>query len=102
MIAMKFSGVFEIQTDQPSPVRRQVLVLINKINILSSRILVVLVEMKENEKIDKYLDLVRELKRKLKLRLTVVGAVIAARKGLKKDWSNWKSEEMRPSRPQLC
>ena len=67
MRSIKFSGT-EIQTDSLIPARRPVLVLINKMERtchLGDLVILVdyRVEMKENEKIDKYLDFARELKR---------------------------------------
>ena len=54
------------------------------------------VTMKESKKIDKYLDLARELKN-WNMRLTVIPVVVGALRtvdrGLGNYWRNWKSEE---------
>ena len=53
------------------------------------------VKIKESEKSDKYLDLARELRKLLNIRVTVIPIVIGALgtipKGLEKDWKGWKS-----------
>ena len=61
-------------------------------------------EIKEREKMNKYLDLARELwNLKLIVIPIVVNALGTAPKAWKKDWMNWKSEEeLIPSRLQHC
>ena len=55
------------------------------------------VKMKESEKIDKYLDFARELKKMWNTMVTVIPIVVIAletvTKDLGKDCRNWKSEE---------
>ena len=62
----KFLWDFNIQTDQLIPARRPDLIIINIINL------------KESEKKDKYLDLARELKKLWNMKVTIVPIVIGA------------------------
>ena len=62
------------------------------------------VKVKENEKIDKFLNLAKKLKNLWNMMVTliliVVGVLGMISKYLEKEWGNWKSEEeSRPSRP---
>ena len=63
-------------------------------------------EWKKSEKIDRKLDLVKELKKLLKMKIIAIRIVVGGngpQKAWKKDWKNWKSEkESRPPRPQFC
>ena len=65
------------------------------------------VKLKENENMDKYLDLARKLKRLWNMRVKVIPIVVGAlgtvTKSLEKDLRNWKSEEeLRSSKQQYC
>ena len=58
-------------------------------------------KMKETERLDKYLDLARELEKKKMLMITiVVGAVKTVVNGNKRGWKS--EEELRPYRQQQC
>ena len=86
---------FEIITDHPIPAGRPDLVLINKKERTCQLVDFAVpadhrVKMKENEKMDKYLDLARELKKlwnmKVKMISIVVGALGMVPKSLEKYW----------------
>ena len=53
--------------------------------------------MKDSEKIDKYMDLARELKKLWKMKVTVIRNVISAfrivPKAWKRNWWNWRYEK---------
>ena len=74
---------FNIQTDHLIPVRRPDLIIINK----KKRICKIVdfavpadhrINLKESEKKDKYLDLAREIKKQLNMKVTIVPIVIGA------------------------
>ena len=76
---------FEIKTDHPIPARRPDLVLINKKKKKEKRTCQLVdfpanhrVKMKENEKMDKYLDLARELKKLWNMKVNVIPIVVGA------------------------
>ena len=88
---------FEIKTDPLIPARRPNLVLINKKEITCQLVDFAVpaddrVKLKENEKMNKYLDLSRELKKlwnmKVKVIPIVVGALGTVRKGLERGLEN--------------
>ena len=88
---------FEIKTDHLIPARRPDLVLINKKERTCQLVDFAVpadhrVKLKENEKIDKYLDLARELKKlwnmKVKVIPIVVGALGTVPKGLERGLEN--------------
>ena len=93
MISIKIFWDFEMQTDHPIPARKPDIVLINKKKRTCHQVDFAIpaddwVRIKENEKIDRLLDLPRELKKLWKVKLMVmwivVGALGMVLKGLKK------------------
>ena len=91
----------QIQTGNPIPVTIPKIVLIDKKKRswhLKEFAVPVdhRVKMKESEKIDKYLDLARELKKLLNMNVTVISVVTGARGTIRKRWE----EESSPPRPQ--
>ena len=105
---------FEIQTNYLITAKRPDLVIISKKKRKKTcRIVDFAVpvddrmKIKENEKRDKYLDLARELRKQLNIRVTVIPIVVGALgtvpKGLEGGWGNWKSEnQSRSFRQQHC
>ena len=86
---------YEIKTDHLIPARRPDLVLINKKKRMCQLVDFAVpadhrVKLKENEKMNKYLDLARELKRlwnmRVKVILIVVGALGTVPINLEKNW----------------
>ena len=51
------------------------------------------VKIKESENLDKYLELVRELKKLLNMRPMVIAIVVGALGIAPKDWRKWKSKK---------
>ena len=60
-------------------------------------------KMRESEKIDKYLELARELRNRWNMKVTVISIIVEQfPKAWKRALQNWKAEEeSRPYRPQL-
>ena len=96
----KILSDFDIQTDHRIPVRSLNLELINKrkkelviewILLFQRRM-----KMKESKKINKYLDIARELKKLWLIKVSVIPIIVyaleAVCKGLKKKRINWKSK----------
>ena len=74
---------FNIQTDHLIPVRRSDLIITNKKNRICKIVDFTVpadhrINLKENEKKDKYLDLARELKKLWNMKVTIVPIVIGA------------------------
>ena len=102
---------FDIQTDNLISARRPGLIIVNKKKKRICKIVDIAVpsehriKLKESEKKDKYLDLARDLKKLLNMKVTimriVMGAFSTVTKGLLKgrDWRTWRLEdEWRPSK----
>ena len=102
---------FEIKTDHLIPARRPDLVLINKKERTCQLVDFAVpadhrVKLKENEKMDKYLDLARELKKlwnmKVKVIPIVVGALGTVPKGLEKSLENLEIRGRIEDHPEHC
>ena len=83
----KFSGIFEIQTDHSISTRRLSRVLIENKKRTCHQVNLIVpanhrVKMKKKEKIDKYLDLARELKMPWNMRVTVIPIIVSALEAL--------------------
>ena len=102
---------FEIQIDHLILIRRPKLLLISKKKRLCPQVDIAVPtdhreKMKESEKINKNLDLDRELKTLRNRRMTEIPIVVGTFEMVTKvwkDWRNWKSdEELRLYRSQHC